>query len=211
MASLNSCPKCGSRDRFEVSDYTSWIRCLSCQHEFNPRPNFGRKSFFKERIDFDLGFEDNATQPPDSGISDDMYRSLLNMAEQYVGINPEYTRAGKLFEQTNAYRAPPQREVDPKHRAEQRIAELEDQLKTAQTEVNLSKVRAVIDRTKMDQLRAKVSALELKLTLKDAEPARTGGIAPDMVRRLIQLCHPDKHGNSEASQKATQFLLGEKR
>jgi len=29
----------------------------------------------------------------------------------------------------------------------------------------------------------------------------------EMLRRLIQLCHPDKHANSPASQKATHFLL----
>lgn len=28
-----------------------------------------------------------------------------------------------------------------------------------------------------------------------------------MVRRLLQLCHPDKHENSNASTKATQWLL----
>ena len=27
------------------------------------------------------------------------------------------------------------------------------------------------------------------------------------LRRFIQLCHPDKHGNSEASVRATQWLL----
>lgn len=32
-------------------------------------------------------------------------------------------------------------------------------------------------------------------------------IPPDMLRRLLQLCHPDKHGNSEAATVATQFLL----
>lgn len=39
---------------------------------------------------------------------------------------------------------------------------------------------------------------------------RTGGIDLDlpMLRRLIQLCHPDKHNSSEASKTATQFLLG---
>lgn len=36
-------------------------------------------------------------------------------------------------------------------------------------------------------------------------------IEPEMVRRLLQLCHPDKHGNSEASQKATHWLMGRKR
>lgn len=29
----------------------------------------------------------------------------------------------------------------------------------------------------------------------------------EMLRRLIQLCHPDKHANSEATQKATRWLL----
>lgn len=28
-----------------------------------------------------------------------------------------------------------------------------------------------------------------------------------MLKRLIQLCHPDRHGNSEASNTATRFLL----
>jgi len=29
----------------------------------------------------------------------------------------------------------------------------------------------------------------------------------EMLRRLIQLCHPDKHQNSQASMLATQYLL----
>jgi len=33
-------------------------------------------------------------------------------------------------------------------------------------------------------------------------------IEPTMVRRLLQLCHPDKHAGSEAAVVATQFLLG---
>lgn len=32
-------------------------------------------------------------------------------------------------------------------------------------------------------------------------------IEPDMLRRLIQLCHPDKHADSEASNTATRYLL----
>jgi len=38
-------------------------------------------------------------------------------------------------------------------------------------------------------------------------PAPAAPIPADMVRRLIQLCHPDRHGNSEASNTATRFLL----
>jgi len=38
-------------------------------------------------------------------------------------------------------------------------------------------------------------------------PAIEPAIPLEMVRRLIQLCHPDRHGNSEASNTATRFLL----
>ena len=41
-----------------------------------------------------------------------------------------------------------------------------------------------------------------------AAPAMTvPAIEPDMLRRLIQLCHPDKHSDSEASNTATRYLL----
>lgn len=32
-------------------------------------------------------------------------------------------------------------------------------------------------------------------------------IEPGMLRRLIQLCHPDRHGDSQASNEATRYLL----
>ena len=38
-------------------------------------------------------------------------------------------------------------------------------------------------------------------------PPKTLVIEPEMMRRLLHLCHPDKHNNSEAAQKATQWLL----
>ena len=41
------------------------------------------------------------------------------------------------------------------------------------------------------------------------EAIRYEKVFPDkeMLKRLIQLCHPDKHNNSEASGKATSWLL----
>jgi len=41
-------------------------------------------------------------------------------------------------------------------------------------------------------------------------PVMTNPIEPGMLRRLIQLCHPDRHGNSEASNTATRYLLAMK-
>jgi hypothetical protein len=38
-------------------------------------------------------------------------------------------------------------------------------------------------------------------------PVAPAGIEPDMLRRLVQLCHPDRHGNSEAANTATRWLL----
>jgi hypothetical protein len=37
--------------------------------------------------------------------------------------------------------------------------------------------------------------------------AGAAGIDTVMLRRLLQLCHPDRHGGSEASHTATQWLL----
>jgi len=37
--------------------------------------------------------------------------------------------------------------------------------------------------------------------------AAAPAIEPTMVRRLLQLCHPDKHAGSEAAVVATQYLL----
>ncbi len=38
-------------------------------------------------------------------------------------------------------------------------------------------------------------------------PAAPMPIDPVMLRRLIQLCHPDRHGGSEAASVATTWLL----
>ena len=35
-------------------------------------------------------------------------------------------------------------------------------------------------------------------------------IEPEMLKRLIQLTHPDRHNSSEASHKATEWLLSQK-
>jgi hypothetical protein len=32
-------------------------------------------------------------------------------------------------------------------------------------------------------------------------------IDPTMLRRLVQLCHPDRHSNSDAANTATRYLL----
>lgn len=39
------------------------------------------------------------------------------------------------------------------------------------------------------------------------EAANNPAIPEDMLNRIIRLCHPDRHQNSEASNVATAFLL----
>ena len=41
----------------------------------------------------------------------------------------------------------------------------------------------------------------------DYPVTKSGPIEPGMLRRLIQLCHPDKHHGSEAATIATRYLL----
>ena len=38
-------------------------------------------------------------------------------------------------------------------------------------------------------------------------PTQAPAIEPEMLRRLVYLCHPDKHNGSEAAHKATAYLL----
>ena len=42
-------------------------------------------------------------------------------------------------------------------------------------------------------------------------PSSAPFIPSEMLRRLIQLCHPDKHSGSEASLKATQWLIEQRK
>ena len=72
--------------------------------------------------------------------------------------------------------------------------------KLAQLTAELAEVRA-----ERDRLRLRVLALEL-----DGQRAKPEGIPPEMLRRLVRLCHPDRHGGSEAANEATAWLLAQR-
>lgn len=44
----------------------------------------------------------------------------------------------------------------------------------------------------------------------DALSNRATAIPPDMLKRLIQLCHPDKHNGKKSAQDATTWLISQK-
>ena len=59
---------------------------------------------------------------------------------------------------------------------------------------------AIYLHTRVDQLTAE---LQQRPLAHDPAPA----IPPPILRRLIQLCHPDRHGGSDAARLATLWLL----
>lgn len=55
---------------------------------------------------------------------------------------------------------------------------------------------------------ALIEAAQLRARLRQAERAST--IPPDVLKRLITLAHPDKHGGSRIATEATQWLLAQR-
>ncbi|HRQ59587.1 MAG TPA: hypothetical protein PLN31_19395 [Azoarcus taiwanensis] len=60
-------------------------------------------------------------------------------------------------------------------------------------------------RAECARLRLRVMALELDIQ-RGSEP-----IPDDMLARLIRLCHPDRHDGSDAANKATAWLLAQRK
>lgn len=52
-----------------------------------------------------------------------------------------------------------------------------------------------------------IPEIDLDFELLNLEIFQPAPIPPEMLRRLIQLCHPDKHRGSEAANIATRYLL----
>ena len=61
-----------------------------------------------------------------------------------------------------------------------------------------------------DQARFEIARLRRELACQVAA-LRQPAIEPDMLGRLIRLCHPDRHQGSEAANIATAWLLEQRR
>lgn len=59
--------------------------------------------------------------------------------------------------------------------------------------------------------RAELLDLLAELREENARLRERPALDPAMLRTLLQLCHPDKHGGSLAAHKATQYLLALRR
>jgi hypothetical protein len=46
--------------------------------------------------------------------------------------------------------------------------------------------------------------------LRSALAEKSQQIPPDMLKRLIRLCHPDRHNNSELANEVTKWLLDQR-
>ena len=73
------------------------------------------------------------------------------------------------------------------------------------------KSKTVQDKNYQRVLQLEALAQLLYRRIDELEKKTSSSIEPDMLRRLIMLSHPDRHNNSEASKKATQFLLDMKK
>lgn len=78
------------------------------------------------------------------------------------------------------------------------------QVNTAQYQKEISKLRQEVETLRMQLL------LE-KNRNRPAPSTVSTSIPEDMLGRLIRLAHPDRHGNSEASNKATAWLLSQRK
>lgn len=77
--------------------------------------------------------------------------------------------------------------------------------------------RRIGGKSEVDHLREQIECLRAELSIArmaagiarmNASPA---ALPADMLRRLLHLCHPDKHGNSRAATTATQWLLEQRK
>lgn len=85
-----------------------------------------------------------------------------------------------------------------------------DELTKAQSELVRAKAAADFWRGECDSLKDSTNPADVYALLKDIEARKSHpAISPEMRRRLVQLCHPDRHADSEASKIATQWLLQE--
>lgn len=58
-----------------------------------------------------------------------------------------------------------------------------------------------------EQLVENVAYWQNRALKAETELSQKSSVPPDMLRKIIHLCHPDKHSNSDASNVATKFLL----
>ena len=65
--------------------------------------------------------------------------------------------------------------------------------------------RAEFEAMEVRALRAEYALADALRELRQRDARQ--GIEPEMLRRLIMLCHPDRHDGSDASHRATQWLL----
>lgn len=78
---------------------------------------------------------------------------------------------------------------------------------TAEHDAAQWRAAALAARADADGLREQVDALRHEVAALRREVTAPRGIEPDMLRLLIHLAHPDKHGGSPAATRATAWLL----
>ncbi|HPF57814.1 MAG TPA: hypothetical protein P5149_03190 [Candidatus Competibacteraceae bacterium] len=70
---------------------------------------------------------------------------------------------------------------------------------------------AVLERASMDLKTERDLWMERYFKALAARSSRRPMIPPGILRRLLWLCHPDRHGDSEAANTATAWLLSQRK
>ena len=65
--------------------------------------------------------------------------------------------------------------------------------------------------TNDELLTAQLEIFKLQSELSVLRLGPQSGIEPEMLTRLIRLCHPDRHKGSEGATSATQWLLAQRK
>lgn len=69
----------------------------------------------------------------------------------------------------------------------------------AEARATIAKLRADLERARVDACLARIAA--------DRAATQRAPIPAEQWRRLVQLCHPDRHGASTAAHEATLWLM----
>lgn len=93
-----------------------------------------------------------------------------------------------------------------------KIKELQASVKSLQADKQALVRSLEASRTRVKYFESEVASLQRQNALLWAKKEVTGKyfIPPDMLNRLIRLSHPDRHGNSPASNEATAWLLAQR-
>lgn len=114
--------------------------------------------------------------------------------------------AKRFIEQRNKARAKLATALEEKDRLARKLRELLDN--PSQEITPGLRLQLMATERERDAAKARVLFLESQIgIIKAIQSTSVSSLSRDIWRRLVQLCHPDKHNGSKASTEATRWLM----